>query len=198
MCEYMGPKPHEWDTVDRKDTKKGYVPGNVQWADTRTQKRPPLGGKKFLWKGKERGLPEICHLEGLSAYVVSICHRVYRHKWNIYRAISTPIKPITRKKLYEVDGIWDTITAHARRYGLSPDTVRKRMANGKTIREALEITGREMLNDMVGGFDPTPAVGDANFTGCDCDVCAYIIPQTPAPTSEEKSVDNINNNEVIK
>lgn len=43
-----------------------------------------------------------------------------------------------RNRLYEIDGVEDTLSGWARRYGIKRQTVYERMRAGHTIREALE------------------------------------------------------------
>lgn len=45
----------------------------------------------------------------------------------------------SRNQLYEIDGVEDTLSGWARRYGIKRQTVYERMRAGRTIREALEM-----------------------------------------------------------
>jgi hypothetical protein len=68
--------------------------------------------------------------------------------WRLDAAVRTPASSHNNRcyKFYEIDGVSDTLVGHARKYGLKPATVYKRVsAYGWTVREALNLEQRRIV-----------------------------------------------------
>lgn len=67
--------------------------------------------------------------------------RFYKSKWSLERAATTPVRHGTS---FKWDGETHTISTWARMYGLSAHVLRKRLARGWSIRDALTHETREV------------------------------------------------------
>ena len=55
-----------------------------------------------------------------------------------------------RNRLYEINGVEDTLSGWARRYGIRRQTVYERMRAGATIRQALDMPVRRQVRELDG------------------------------------------------
>lgn len=93
---HIGLKPDPLLTLDRIDTNRGYEPGNVRWADRRTQS---INRRKFKMTNRKRKRPshlyrgeffyieELCKISGLTPRALE--SRLARG-WPMDKAVETP------------------------------------------------------------------------------------------------------------
>lgn len=83
----MGERPSPEHTVDRIDGALGYEPGNVRWADSKTQLRNTRRTSMVEWRGREIPLSEAAELAGISRHLF---HYRVKNGWPIEKIMTTP------------------------------------------------------------------------------------------------------------
>lgn len=63
---YMGPKPSPKHSLDRINVNGHYEPGNVRWADAKTQGRNKRTNRIVQFHGRDMTLSEACEIAGVS------------------------------------------------------------------------------------------------------------------------------------
>lgn len=77
-------------TIDRIDNNKGYTPDNCQWATKEQQNRNRRNVKLYTLRGETHCLREWCSI--LNINYKTIHRRIHVHKWDVERALFTPIR----------------------------------------------------------------------------------------------------------
>lgn len=67
FIDYMGPRPSMNHTIDRIDNDKGYEPGNLRWADRKTQQRNRRTNFVIEYNGLKMCVTEWAEKLGLNA-----------------------------------------------------------------------------------------------------------------------------------
>ncbi len=62
----VGPKPCQELSLDKIDNEKGYVPGNVRWADPQTQSENRRNVKRVIVDGKEHNIDVLAQRLGIN------------------------------------------------------------------------------------------------------------------------------------
>ena len=93
FLKHMGPRP-KGKTLDRIDTRKGYVPGNVRWATLKQQQRNCVNRRRFTFRGKTLMLVEWG--EELSM-PWRILHDRLRNGWTVREAFTIPLGPRAKR-----------------------------------------------------------------------------------------------------
>jgi hypothetical protein len=86
---HIGPKPSPAHSVDRIDNAKGYEPGNVRWATAYEQQANKNNTRMVEYQGVYQPLCQIPRHPSVS--VGCVAARVFRCKWSVETAISTPV-----------------------------------------------------------------------------------------------------------
>lgn len=86
FCEDVGVKPGGGYSIDRIDNSLGYFPGNVRWANARTQARNRKSNLVFDFNGKRMILMEICEYVGANYSLVN--NRISVLGWPLDRALN--------------------------------------------------------------------------------------------------------------
>ena len=88
----MGKAPHGY-SIDRIDVNGDYCKENCRWADNKTQQYNKRCTVKITYNGKTESILYWSDTTGIS--VKSLYDRIYRMKWTIERALTSPLR---RKK----------------------------------------------------------------------------------------------------
>lgn len=90
----MGPRPSPEHTIDRKDNRKGYSPGNCRWATRKEQGRNMSTNRLLTFRGETRCLAEWAEVLGKSRSEISLR---LRRGWSVEDALTRPTKNNGRK-----------------------------------------------------------------------------------------------------
>lgn len=85
FLDYMGPRPSVNHSIDRIDNDKGYEPGNLRWADRKTQQRNRRANVVIEYNGLKMCVTEWAEKLGIDAHCLS--SRIKRG-WPLERAMS--------------------------------------------------------------------------------------------------------------
>ena len=77
-------------TIDRKDTNKDYSPDNCRWVDCETQSNNRRNVHIIRHNGTDKTLTQLAKETGISRSL--LYSRLIERKWDIDRALTTPIK----------------------------------------------------------------------------------------------------------
>ncbi len=131
-------------TIDRIDCKGDYTTENCRWADVYTQANNKTTVKKYLYKGEMLTIPQISKICGIDAS--AIYHRLNQRKWSIEKATETPVEvgrnqftEINDEKIFEYKGEKISKNELIKKSNLDAKTVRKRLLNGWSIDDIIEI-----------------------------------------------------------
>lgn len=92
----MGLRPSPLHTCDRMDGSLGYFKDNCRWATRKEQANNRSSTIKITRNGITKSLKEWC--EELNLSYGAVVARVYQHKWDTERALTTPIRKIDRRE----------------------------------------------------------------------------------------------------
>ena len=90
LANAVGARPDEQHTLDRIDNNGHYEPGNVRWANWKTQNRNRRGTRPITFNGKTQILSDWAKELGTTCKVLSL--RINTHGWSIERALTTPVR----------------------------------------------------------------------------------------------------------
>jgi pentatricopeptide repeat protein len=85
----MGEKPPGM-TIDRIDPRRGYEPGNVRWADCKTQARNKTTAHMVTFRGQTKCIAEWAEELGIKAKTLRA--RLVDHKMPIDVALTRPVR----------------------------------------------------------------------------------------------------------
>lgn len=94
FLDHIGPRPSMMHTVDRIDPTKGYVYGNVRWADKETQGNNKVDTVRYTVGGHTGTLTELARIYGVDTGVVYA--RFKRYGWPLEKCFAPPL--YSRKK----------------------------------------------------------------------------------------------------
>lgn len=140
----MPPQDDKRYTLDRIDNNLGYIPGNIRWADYKTQERNRSINVFVEFEGKRILLIELSESCGIPYQL--LYDRIFRQNWTVDEAVnikklekSQRIKPHIQKTeiILEVDGKKRRLTEVANEYGISRELLYGRIAAGWSVEKAL-------------------------------------------------------------
>jgi len=85
FANYLGPRPSPSHSVDRIDVNGDYEPGNVRWADRKTQQRNMRSNVVIKFNGESKCLSEWAEIIGIKQSCLAA--RI-RRGWSLERAMS--------------------------------------------------------------------------------------------------------------
>lgn len=132
FLEGIGQRPHPTATIERKDNRLGYVPGNVVWATRKQQNRNRRSNKVVEFKGQTMCLAELQEVTGASAKAIG---QRLRRGMALEKAIAFQ-RPQTQITAF---GRTLTISDWAKERGLRKGTIRERILRGDCPERALRI-----------------------------------------------------------
>lgn len=86
----MGRAPSKEHSIERIHTDKNYEPGNCKWATILEQANNKDRTRKIEFRGEIKPISVWCRELNLNRK--AIYHRIFFAKWDIERALTTPIK----------------------------------------------------------------------------------------------------------
>jgi hypothetical protein len=86
----LGPRPGPGFSIDRIDNNGHYEPGNLRWADWKTQNRNSRWNHRVTAFGQSLCIAEWAEKTGLNQG--TLWNRLVRNLWPPERALSTPVK----------------------------------------------------------------------------------------------------------
>jgi hypothetical protein len=84
----LGERPAKGYSFDRINNELGYVPGNVRWADQKTQANNTKRNRVISFKGETHTLAQWAERIGVNYFTLHT--RIYRKGWSVERAFSKP------------------------------------------------------------------------------------------------------------
>jgi hypothetical protein len=137
----VGPRPasegegkSQW-WIERVDNSKGYFPGNVVWADVKTQNRNKRLNVMVEFRGETKCVTEWAEIVGIHANDLR-----YRLKhWTIEEALTMkPFeKALPNERRLTYNGETKSISAWGKTCGITRKAIEYRLKKGMTVEEAL-------------------------------------------------------------
>lgn len=93
--DYMGKRPSDEHSLERRDNSKGYEPGNVIWATGEVQVRNTRKNVRLTHDGRTMILKDWAREVGLSN--TTLWNRIFTLGWDAAKALTTPAGKNGRK-----------------------------------------------------------------------------------------------------
>lgn len=129
----MGENPKGF-CLERINNDGDYCPENCEWVSPKEQARNRETSVDITYNGKTQCVA--AWEEELGFKHGTLWMRLYKYKWPLEKAMVVPIKDVKRAPL-TVFGKTQSLTKHAKDYGLGLTTVQQRIASGLSVEEAL-------------------------------------------------------------
>jgi hypothetical protein len=82
---YIGDPPFDGASIDRIDNNKGYIPGNIRWANMITQGNNRRDNVRLTYNNKTMTLAEWSRYRNIKFQ--TLYARLYKYKWDIERSL---------------------------------------------------------------------------------------------------------------
>ena len=133
--------------LERKDTNAPYEPTNCVWATPKSQNRNRRDNRLLTFRGETKLLVEWAEQYGLKR--LTLHQRLYGYGWTLEKALTTPTGAThAGYRMLTLGEEVMTLTAWAKRLGLSPRTLQQRLRDGWTVEEALTRPATPGKRDM--------------------------------------------------
>lgn len=86
----MGKRPFAWSEINRIDNDGNYTPENCEWTSKKINNRNRMDNHRIEFNSSNLSIAEWAEKTGISWH--TIYYRIFRHKWPIEKALTTPVK----------------------------------------------------------------------------------------------------------
>ena len=129
----MGDNPRGF-CLERVDNNGDYCPENCKWVSPKEQARNRETSVEVTYNGKTQCIA--AWEEELGFNHGTLWTRLYSYNWTIEKAMTAPVKETNRVPVTAF-GKTQSLTKHAKEYGLGLTTVQARLARGIPLEQAL-------------------------------------------------------------
>lgn len=129
-------------TIERIDVNGNYEPDNCKWVTMEQQAKNKQNSIKVNYYGTEYCLRELCRKLGYNNNEYKRIHaRIAYEKWNVYKAIETPIRKCDNKTKYlkpsyTYKGYTNSLRQICKKFNLYYGTIKYRVMNGEDVTTA--------------------------------------------------------------
>lgn len=129
-------------TIERIDVNGNYEPNNCKWVTMEQQAKNKQNSIKVNYYGTEYCLRELCRKLGYNNNEYKrIYARIAYEKWDVYKAIETPIRKCDNKTKYlkpsyTYKGYTNSLRQICKKFNLYYGTIKYRVMNGEDVATA--------------------------------------------------------------
>lgn len=129
-------------TIERIDVNGNYEPNNCKWVTMEQQAKNKQNSIKVNYYGTEYCLRELCRKLGYNNNEYKRIHaRIAYEKWDVYKAIETPIRKCDNKTKYlkpsyTYKGYTNSLRQICKKFNLYYGTIKYRVMNGEDVTTA--------------------------------------------------------------
>lgn len=129
-------------TIERIDVNGNYEPNNCKWVTMEQQAKNKQNSIKVNYYGTEYCLRELCRKLGYNNNEYKRIHaRIVYEKWDVYKAIETPIRKCDNKTKYlkpsyTYKGYTNSLRQICKKFNLYYGTIKYRVMNGEDVTTA--------------------------------------------------------------
>lgn len=129
-------------TIERIDVNRNYEPDNCTWVTKEQQAKNKQNSIKVNYYGTEYCLRELCRKLGYNNNEYKRIHaRIAHEKWDVYKAIETPIRKCDNKTKYlrpsyTYKGYTNSLRQICKKFNLYYGTIKYRVMNGEDVTTA--------------------------------------------------------------
>lgn len=132
--KYMGTKPHKTDSIDRINNAGNYEPGNVRWADRKTQNNNKKTNHFITINGTTKSIAQWAKTKKVPQYLIT--NRL-RRGWSPQDAVIKKnynySRPVTVNRVTKTAVQWSKIT------GIRSSVINKRLRRGWSPEDAISL-----------------------------------------------------------
>lgn len=129
-------------TIERIDVNGNYEPNNCKWVTMEQQAKNKQDSIKVNYYGTEYCLRELCRKLGYNNNEYKRIHaRIAYEKWDVYKAIETPIRKCDNKTKYlkpsyTYKGYTNSLRQICKKFNLCYGAIKHRVMNGEDVTTA--------------------------------------------------------------
>lgn len=131
-------------TIERIDVNGNYEPNNCRWISMEQQAKNKQNSIKVNYYGTEYCLRDLCSKLGYNHNEYKRIHaRIAYEKWDVYKAIETPINHQNNKQKYlkpsyTYKGYTNSLRQICKRFNLNYTTIKYRVIRGMSVKDACD------------------------------------------------------------
>lgn len=131
-------------TIERINVNGDYSPDNCTWSSMEDQAKNRQNSIKVMYYGTEYCLWDLCRKLGYNKNEYKRIHtRIAYEKWDIYKAIETPIKECCNKSKYlkpsyTYKGYTNSLRQICKHFNLNYSTIKYRVIRGMSVKDACD------------------------------------------------------------
>jgi hypothetical protein len=134
---HIGPAPSDQHTIERKETSKGYEPGNVRWATKLEQARNKRSNRMLTFNGQTRCVTEWGEITGIGGRTLA---KRLHDGWSINDALTIPKGcSVGALRLITFDGKTRALHEWGVETTLGGAVIGERLRLGWSVEEALTL-----------------------------------------------------------